>query len=69
MPKLPVNQPICFQQQARSWQEEVQNISVFVKLLSHLDIYGAYECYRLFWCDVWKRSEDWKRAFVEVGCG
>jgi hypothetical protein len=38
MPKLPVNQSLCFHQQAKNWQEEVQNISLFVELLSHFDI-------------------------------
>jgi hypothetical protein len=35
---LLVNQSLYFQQQARNWQEEVQNISLFVKLLSHFEI-------------------------------
>lgn len=33
MPRLRVNQFLCFHQQARTWREEVQNISLFMKLI------------------------------------
>jgi hypothetical protein len=56
MPKLPVNQSLCFHQQARNWQEDVQNISLFVKLLSHFDITELMSSIASSGAiDVWKR--------------
>jgi hypothetical protein len=67
MPKLPVNQSLCFHQQARNWQEEVQNISLFVKLLSHFDITELMSA--IAYSGAIKRSEPLEGGFVEVDGG